>query len=476
MPLTVRDLVKMPTLRTRLLAGERGADKPLTWAHSCEVARPLEWMGNSELLMTTGQNFPAEAPGQMTFVRELAKAGLAGLALAEAMAPELTLEAAAEADRLDFPVLETAYEVPFILLSRAVAETSQRDSQLTKIIRIYDTYRQATGQGADDPEILSRISKEVGAELQVINFRTGEVVVPGTVTRPGEIDALVERLTTKDHLPAVTRFKSEDDEFLALPIGDGRVYALVARVTGATFDLVVLQHVSTIGAVQAEHRRAWAEARLNGGARLLDQLLEAEVDAESALVRLSELDVCQPPWVVVAVEARDRLQPLSVQNRLLNHGVHALMTDTSPQALMLLGSRQDAIPLLEELVGPQGRIGVSDATATLSGIPDAAREALWAKQATRIEGSRTSYYGKDRPLFLPGTVSEANAAISRVLGPLLAYDEEHGTDLVLSLQTYFDEKRSWQAASSKLFIHRQTSDLPNAPSGGADRPPARRPR
>jgi purine catabolism regulator len=43
-----------------------------------------------------------------------------------------------------------------------------------------------------------------------------------------------------------------------------------------------------------------------------------------------------------------------------------------------------------------------------------------------------------------------------VLGVILEYDREHGTDLVTSLETYFEEKRSWQSASQRLGIHRQT--------------------
>jgi purine catabolism regulator len=53
-------------------------------------------------------------------------------------------------------------------------------------------------------------------------------------------------------------------------------------------------------------------------------------------------------------------------------------------------------------------------------------------------------------------VTEAKAVVARVLGVLVDYDHEHGTDLVTSLETYFDEKRSWQAASRRLGIHRQT--------------------
>ncbi len=119
MSCTVRDIVENPTLETRILAGEKGIDRELTWAHSMEVSHPWEWMGSGELIMTTGRNFPADPEGQVFFIRNLDANGISGLALAERMTAELTPEAASAADALGFPVLETAYAIPFVLLARA---------------------------------------------------------------------------------------------------------------------------------------------------------------------------------------------------------------------------------------------------------------------------------------------------------------------------------------------------------------------
>lgn len=52
MSLRVRDLLDNPALGTRLLAGKTGLDRTVAWAHSCEVAKPWEWMGSDELLMS----------------------------------------------------------------------------------------------------------------------------------------------------------------------------------------------------------------------------------------------------------------------------------------------------------------------------------------------------------------------------------------------------------------------------------------
>lgn len=459
MSLTVRDLIANPTLRTRVLAGSDGVERVLTWAHSIEVANPWEWTGNGELLMTTGHNFPADPEGQVHFIQQLDANGISGLALAEKMAAALTSQAAAEANRLGFPVLETAYEVPFVLVARAVAESSSRDSQLTKILRIYELYRQSSVQGLPEDAVLDRLGTEVGARLRVVSIDLWDVLVPtGEGARDVDPETIAQ-FPSRRPLPAVTRARSGSIEHLLLPIGDGKRYALLAEVTGVAFDLVVLQHVSTIVSVQAEKRLAEAAAQLHESTRLFTQLITGSLDLESARAHLEALGVTRGPWFTAAIDTADEVDLLRLRQRLLRTGVPTLVCELRKRTMVLfpVSKVQLVIPILEAAAGDGGRVGISDATQRLSGVADSVHEASWASQAARIDDTtKTAWYGLNRPLFLPGTVTEAKAIVSRVLGVVLDYDREHGTNLLASLEAYFGERRSWQAASRKLSIHRQT--------------------
>jgi PucR family transcriptional regulator, purine catabolism regulatory protein len=66
------------------------------------------------------------------------------------------------------------------------------------------------------------------------------------------------------------------------------------------------------------------------------------------------------------------------------------------------------------------------------------------------------HYGENSPLFLPRTLTEAEAVVTRVIGPLLDYDRDHGTELVESLRVFLTCNRSWQRAAKELFVHKQT--------------------
>lgn len=458
MGLTVRDLVANPTLRTRVLAGSAGIDRELTWAHSIELPNPWEWMSNGELLMTTGHNFPADVDGQVKFIRHLDANGISGLALAEKMAAELTKGAAAVADELGFPVLETAYEVPFVLVARAVAESGSRDAQLTKILRVYEQYRRSAIQGLGEEATLDRLGTEVGARLRVVSIDSWDVLVTASGGPRELTPEVVAQFPTRKPLPAVTRARDGATEYLLLPIGEGTRYALVAEVMSDSFDLVVLQHVSTIASVQAEKRIAAAAAHLHESTRLFTQLVNGSLDLESARSLIGALGVKRGPWFTAAIDAPEKVDLLRVQQSLLRAGVATLVCELQQRTMVLfpVSEQKKTIPILEALSGEHGRIGVSDATQRLSGVADSVREASWASQAARVDDTKTTWYGVDRPLFLPGTLTEARAVVSRVLGVIIEYDREHDTDLLLSLQTYFDANRSWQTASQKLSIHRQT--------------------
>lgn len=79
MPLNLRDLLGLPELRLRLLSSAAGLDRPVRWAHVCELPDPTEWLGEGDLLMTTGLGIPATAEERRRYLHRLAEAGLAGV-------------------------------------------------------------------------------------------------------------------------------------------------------------------------------------------------------------------------------------------------------------------------------------------------------------------------------------------------------------------------------------------------------------
>jgi len=82
--------------------------------------------------------------------------------------------------------------------------------------------------------------------------------------------------------------------------------------------------------------------------------------------------------------------------------------------------------------------------------------ARWALGAAEAENRRLVRYGDQTTLLLPRSVTEAQALVSRILGPLVSHDADHGTAYVDTLRVVLRHNRSWQLAAADLHIHEQT--------------------
>jgi purine catabolism regulator len=126
---TVADLLAIDELRLGLVAGAKGLERPIRWAHVSELRDPTRFLRGGEVLLTTGLGLRGAPAGQAAYVEQLARADLAalgiGLGFAFKATPPVVLEAA---DRAGFPVFEVPFEVPFIAITCSPASSTSSTS------------------------------------------------------------------------------------------------------------------------------------------------------------------------------------------------------------------------------------------------------------------------------------------------------------------------------------------------------------
>ncbi len=148
--LTVRDIVAIPALGLRLVAGEGGADNLVRWLHASELPDPTPWLEGGEVVLTTGLGVGEAPTDQRSYVRRLAGHGLAGLGFGLGFGHDAVPSAALdEAERRRFPVFSVPYEVPFIAISKA-AFTHIANEQLelvTQALEVHERLAQAVTHG-----------------------------------------------------------------------------------------------------------------------------------------------------------------------------------------------------------------------------------------------------------------------------------------------------------------------------------------
>jgi purine catabolism regulator len=461
MGITVGQLVSDPLLKTRILAGAAGADRPVTWAHSCELEAPWEWLAKDELVMTTGYNIPKDAQAQAAFVERLSVEGIAAVAVGEDMnAPPLTSAMLDAAERCAFPVLSTAYEIPWVAISRAVARANQAEEQqqLSRMVRMYDRVRRAAIEGHDAVRLLADLASDLEAELAVVGF-DGRPIFRQATPPDGLLTELAAQLAARDmRPPAVLRLAHEQRTTLAVPVPAGRsALLLVTPGHHAEPPLSLLQHVATIVALEIEKLTAEREHRRRVGSELLASILETRIDGAVAASQLELHGLKADALVLAAFERTGPMVRSDLHSRLADRSVAHVLLRRGDTVLVALNADDRGLDHLVDIAGHEAHVGVSSQPVKHpSRIPDAVREARLALRSARSSKRRVVRYGDNDEPFMPRTVAEAGAIVDRVLGPILDYDRDHNADLVHSLEHFLQANRSWQRAAEALFVHKQT--------------------
>ena len=184
---------------------------------------------------------------------------------------------------------------------------------------------------------------------------------------------------------------------------------------------------------------------------------------DAVLARIERLDPLVNAFCLVdAEEARAQARASEegtvdrLHCRLARLRVPHLLLRRDGTLNVVVADRPGHLDRLTALLDFAPSIGVSDRIRAADRLPEAAQQAYWALGAAEAENRRLVRYGDETALLLPRTPLEAQALVSRVLGPLLAHDAEHGTAYLRTLRVMLHRDRSWQLAADELHIHKQT--------------------
>lgn len=462
MAITVAELVAVPFLKMRFHAGVGGGARLVTWAHTSDLPNPTEWLGPGDLLMSNGLNVPPEAEDQVSFLEELVSAGLSAAAIGDDMhSPPLTATVLGRAEELAFPVLAIPHDVPFVAVSRAVANANsdEEHKRLVRTVQLYEVFRSAVSSGRLGATLLRELGSQLDCRLLVLDMTSALPVLPGDEPAPvGLADRLVEEVRARRGVfPGILRVEHHDAVAFAIHVPAERPTALVALHDGRPPpDLALLQHVANIAALEVERVNAGRDHARRLGRELMAHLLERRLDPASALRQLKEHGIAPACLVLVAFRPPAAADERDLHHEFAQRGLAHLVLWSAPRSLIAVPDRSEAFEALRNALGTEVALGVSDPLRRPDRAPDAAREARWAQTAAHNLGRPLVRYGEGTPLFLPRTLGEAETAAERVLGPVTAYDELHATELVRSLTVFLEHNRSWQRSAELLHVHKQT--------------------
>ena len=457
-PLTVEDVLRSPALQLVLLAGADGLSRRVSWAHVSELPDPTPWLLGAELLMTTGLAVPKTARAQVAYLHRLDDAGVSALAVsAQLHAPPLSAALRRAADERGFPLLEVPLSVPFVAIAQEVAASTGGDAErLGAQLQVFGALRWLTEENLHTAEVFARLEKLSGYDLALCTAQ-GRALLPGVPVPDGDLPPLPA--DGQQAAPTVAGG-------FVLPVSapGGTAGYLVARPRrGARVGgLTVVQHIATVAALQLTMLRHQRETARREGAETLAEMLDGVLDAGTVRRRLvrAGFDADASLLLASSVATDGTTDPTPDDAPLVRALEHAelphLVLRRAREVVLLV----PAGPATNDALGAQPALATGTSSPLRMGdsLVLAQREARWARARAADTGRGLVGYDADDAAgrWLPQDVEALRALVDRVLGPAIAYDARHRSELVVTAATWLRRDRHVEDTAEALHIHANT--------------------
>jgi purine catabolism regulator len=440
--ITVEDLLRSPALQLRLLAGEAGLSRSVSWAHVSELDDPTPWLLGAEVILTTGLGLPRSAARQRAYLRRLDDAGVSALALSAGLhVPPLHPAFFEAAEERGIPVLEVPLAVPFIAISQEVAAALQEDAnhRLGAQLQVFGALRWLAAEDLDTATLFKRLERLSGYDVHLCTPQ-GRPLLKG-VPVPPSLDVLPAEPDAPPTIPGG----------FALPVSapGGTAGFLVAfeREGARPAGLAVVQHIATVAALQVAMARHERETLRREGAETLAELLQDVLDPPAARRRLTRLGLDADLVLLVVRDAPD-----DALRRALDELPHLMLRRGEDHYVLGPPAAGPAVATV-----PDARAGASRPFPAGASLRLPHREAVWAASHAAESGKPLVHYGEDTTgRWLPDDPATLRALVDHVLGEVVAYDAAHDSRLLATVRVWMEHNRHTDDAAAALHIHPNT--------------------
>ncbi|MER5266470.1 PucR family transcriptional regulator ligand-binding domain-containing protein [Actinosynnema sp. NPDC002837] len=459
--LLVRSLLGMPELRLRLVSGAESLDRPVTRLYGTELPDPARYLSGGELVLS-GLLWHRTAADCEKFVASLAAAGVAALAASSPDAAELPEALVRACEQYGVPLLEVPVDLSFAAITeRVVSElAAERVGDAGALLGRHRRLLTVVADGGGLSELVAAGASELGVPCWVLSC-TGHVVAGPELP---EAAALVREYLLADRLPRVVRGTT------LLPVsarGGSRLTSWILVVSGdRAQDEVATELASLVGVERARVVQGREIENRAAGPLLRQVFAGGDLAARIAAVGWDP----DAPLRVLAASVSDGQveQAVALVEEVLASVTSAFLVsavDGEVYALVPSGAWADGVRSALRTLEPGLRstrvlVGISSPVGH-SGLRGAAEEASHARRLGERRTGRTCVVAGEEialhQLLLAGVPEELRRSLRRrLLGPVLDYDAEHGSDLVGTLRVFLDCSGSWTTAAARLHVHVNT--------------------
>ncbi|UQZ82914.1 Purine catabolism regulatory protein [Paenibacillus konkukensis] len=463
--MTVREMLNLPILKdATLVSGAGGLDRIVRYIDIMEIPDIEGWLREGELILTTGYSIRHD-PGLLTkLVEHLANAGAAGVALK----PERFIHYIPQAmidmgNRHNIPIIQLPDGIPYVDITYPVMELilDKQGALLRRSEEIYKTLTSLVLNNSGIQAVADNVAELLRSPIRVVN-RAGDVLVaspPGSQEQeqPPASDARQWDITVdKQTAGKLIVEKQQLDALELVCIEQARlVFALElmrrkiaddteTRLRGNFFEELLMGLPLSIQDVENKGRQlglapewTWEIAMIEGERSYFEE-------HAAFMGKINEL---------ISRESRNR----QVRSHVLRQGDRLLLLLSSPRT-----DDREWSESIKRFVRSWSHVRTGFGT----------KYPLWEIQRSYVEAKKAVMIGsrldKIQRFFRYDEVElfsllldssdyvNFDSLVEKHLGKLLEYDQENGTDLMVTLYHYLAEGGSLIEAANRLYIHRNS--------------------
>jgi Purine catabolism regulatory protein-like family/PucR C-terminal helix-turn-helix domain/GGDEF-like domain len=504
----VRELLGVPDLRLRLLTDIAGMDRAIRHVYTTDLPDPSRYLTQGDLVLT-GLIW-CRAPGDADrFVSALVRAGVSALGAGEALGtvPDEVIQACG---RHGLPLLAVPAETSFAAVTDEVGRrlSGDRATEMTRVLGRRRLLLSAVAEGAGLDAMFRLMSRELGAECWLLTG-FGRVVGGTGTSLPGPLALrLACEYLRADRMPAATEVSvpgAGAGKYSLFGVGgEPRITSWFLACAGREQDWPheLRESVAELAADVALER-ARLDAARTGDRKLAEAIVtmlasgggEGAAPAEIAsLMRAAGLPPDGRYLVAVMGAEADRVTGPNADRwrcdlageLILPDGEGTLVAPLGDEIVVLVPAPGDWAPVESPAAGapPEHHfaariraaqpavesdrsrvrltVGVSAPADSVNALPGALHEAGSARRLAALRGTAavsvvTSDEVASHELLLATVPAGVLRSFrERLLGPLLAYDDQHRAELLPTLREFLACSGSWNACAARMYVHVNT--------------------
>jgi purine catabolism regulator len=512
MSLTVREALDLPLLAgSEVLAGAAGLDRVITGVTVLDAPDGAKFVRGGEFILSNLYVYRDRPEQLLAVVDELRRRQAAGLAIKDRFMPVLSPDFCSKVDDWEFPVIRLPGPLTWVdIIATISKEIVGRQAQ--ELVRSWEIQRRFINlalEGRGLEVLAAALADLVANPVLIVDGCTGSSVsapsrgadgsgekirvVPGRPWMPAR-EEVMRRIPEHAELRRIFS-PSGQPERLVCPIRSGRQLSgwivVWEEHTLDKWGLIALEHAATVAALEIEKSRALQNLRRSMQEDFLYHLVRGEYQSEStARARAREVGweladayvavvfrVVSTPlsWSdgeegQVAWRVADLLKACGLPERALvgvdNAGRPLLLYPIAENISLEIADREvarEVAKLIAFLAESQKNLrliaGVGGPRQKLDAVKDSYREAVTALRLASVGTSdpvaRFRELGVCR-LLQEGCSPAVREFVNEMLGPLLAYDRQHRSELLPTLQAFLEQGGNCRQAAQALHLHPNT--------------------